>query len=193
MRFMLGRLKKPSYKVSTIIAAIGMASLVSPFVHATTMVVAWNPIWYGPTNMIAVAAGAYHNLELRADGTVIGSDSNYGQPNAVPSGLSNVIAIAAGKAHSLALKADGTVTGWGWNSDGQATVPSNLSNVVAIAGGGYHSLALKADGTVVGWGRNAGYVAYAGQATPPTNLVDVVAISAGEYYARRCLVDMELA
>ena len=71
------------------------------------------------TDAVAIAAGAYHNLAIRANGTVVawGAD-DYGQTN-VPAGLSGVIGIAAGTWHSVALRADGTVAVWGDNSFGQ--------------------------------------------------------------------------
>ena len=58
----------------------------------------------GLSNVVAIAAGYYHSLALKTDGTVVAWGYNgYGQTN-VPAGLSNVVAIAAGGYHSLALK-----------------------------------------------------------------------------------------
>ena len=132
----------------------------------------------GLGNVVAVAAGDYHSLVLRADGTVA-AWSNYYNGSVyilmtVPSGLSNVVAIAAGGAHSLALRADGTVVAWGNNGSGQTNVPSGLSNVVAVAGGYSHSLVLRADGSVAAWGDNG-----SGRTTVPSGLSNVVAIAAG--------------
>jgi uncharacterized delta-60 repeat protein len=91
---------------------------------------------------VAIAAGYYHSLALRADGTVVAwGDNYYGQTN-VPAGLTNAVAIAAGYYHSLALRADGTVVAWGKNGSGQTTVPAGLTSAVAIAAGDYHTLAL---------------------------------------------------
>ena len=66
----------------------------------------------GLSNVVAVAAGDFHGLALKADGTVVawGNDDS-GQCD-VPVGLSNVMAIAAGAGHSVALKNDGTVVCW---------------------------------------------------------------------------------
>jgi alpha-tubulin suppressor-like RCC1 family protein len=122
----------------------------------------WVPGWAGfgqatipsgLSNVMAIAAGAWHSLALQSNGTVVawGLDDR-GQCD-WPPGLSNVAAIAAGDYHSLALQADGTVVGWGDNTYGQTNIPFGLSNVVAIAAGADHSLALKGDGTVVAWGR----------------------------------------
>ena len=140
---------------------------------------------------VAIAAGAFHSLALKADDTVIGWGDNRDNQTNSPVSATNVVAIAAGYYYSLALKADGSVVGWGDNEYGQTNTPASATNVVAIAAGSYHSLALKADGTVVGWGYNqsgqatgvpnnispytsTGFVAVAGQ-----TLTNVVAIAAG--------------
>ncbi len=144
---------------------------------------------------VAVAAGAYHSLALRADGRVVawgagsantGSSPHYGQAM-VPAGLSNVTAISAGGYSSLALKRDGTVAAWGAGTIntgvspnfGQAAPPAGLANVAAIAAGSYHALALQADGRVIAWGANP-----YGQSDVPAGLSNVVAIAAG---ADHCL------
>ena len=53
-----------------------------------------------------LAAGAYHNLALKSDGTVVGWGYNGEGQVSVPDGLSNVVSVAAGFYHSLALKAE---------------------------------------------------------------------------------------
>jgi alpha-tubulin suppressor-like RCC1 family protein len=107
---------------------------------------------YGETNVpaglndvMAIAAGGYHGLALRADRTVAAWGINLIGITNVPTDLTNVIAIAAGTAHSLALKSDGRVVAWGDNGYGQTNVPAGLSNVIAIAAGGSQNLALTAD------------------------------------------------
>ncbi len=125
-------------------------------------------------DVIAIAAGAWHNLALRADGTVVAwGDNPAFQTNALPA-LAGVLAIAAGGYHNLAINHDGTVTAWGANDSGQSDVPAGLDSVIAISAGTWHSLALRRDGTVVAWGDNAW-----GQATVPSTLSNVVAIAAG--------------
>ena len=128
----------------------------------------------GLTNLVAIAAGAYHNLVLRADGTVLGWGYDEQGECEAPATLHDAIAIAAGGYHSLAIKANSTVVAWGANDSGQATVPANLAGVIGIAAGTWHSLALRSDGTVIGWGDNS-----LGQISIPASLSNVVAIAAG--------------
>ena len=123
------------------------------------------------SGLTSIAAGLYHSLALKSDGTIVGWGANYSGQASPPSG-SDFLAIAAGGEHSLALSSDGTIVGWGYNSHGQARPPSG-SDFVAIAVGRYHSLALKSDGTIVGWGYNSD-----GQARPPLGS-DFVTIAAG--------------
>jgi hypothetical protein len=128
----------------------------------------------GTSGAVAIAAGAWHSLILRLDGSISAMGENYdGQCN-VPTNLANVIGIAAGGYHSLALTFDGTVAGWGANDLLQATPPPGLSNVTALAAGTWHSLALRTDGTVIAWGDDSD-----GQLDIPAGLSNVVAIAAG--------------
>jgi hypothetical protein len=90
----------------------------------------------------AVAAGGYHTLALKADGTVVAWGYNDNGQTDVPVGLTDVTAVAGGQDFSLALKADGSVVGWGHDNVGQLSVPAGLSHVFAIAVGGGTSYAL---------------------------------------------------
>ncbi|MGA4577444.1 M6 family metalloprotease domain-containing protein [Limisphaera sp. VF-2] len=128
----------------------------------------------GATEVVAVAAGLWHSVALRADGRVVAWGYNHHGQCEVPSGITNAVAVAAGGYHSLAVLADGTVVGWGANGSGQASPPSGLRGVVAVAAGHWHSLALTEEGRVVAWGDGSG-----GQLHIPTGLRDVVAIAAG--------------
>jgi alpha-tubulin suppressor-like RCC1 family protein len=132
------------------------------------------------TLLMTIAAGMYHSVALKNDGTVVAwgasSYGAYGQ-EIVPAGLTGVTAIAAGNYHTVALKNNGRVVAWGRGYEGQTEVPAGLSGVVAIAAGDYHTVALRNNGTVVIWGTggNGGY----GQATVPAGLTGVIAIAAG--------------
>ena len=126
------------------------------------------------TNLIAVAAGGWHNLGLAADGTVNAwGDDSSGQ-RGVPAGLADALAIAAGGYHSLALRANGSVVAWGANDYGQTNVPTDLAGVIGIAAGTWHSVAVRADGTVALWGDNS-----LGQTNHPVGLTNVTAVAAG--------------
>lgn len=139
---------------TTAFAADGssMPSAVTP-----GTVVAWGSSYAGLTNVpaalddaIAIAAGEYHSMALKSDGSVVVWGFSSNQP---PAGLGNVVAIAAGNEYSLALKSDGSVVAWGSNANNSLTrVPAGLNNVVALDAGWYNAAALKSDGTVVTWG-----------------------------------------
>ncbi len=132
------------------------------------------------TNAVAVAAGNYHVLALKADGRVVTWANHYYATLAtnVPSNVTNVVAIAAGRNSSMALRANGSVVVWGDNSFGITNVPASVSNVMAIATGGNHCLVLRSNGTVFGWGNNI-----AGQTNIPIGLSNVVGIAAGSYHS----------
>jgi hypothetical protein len=96
------------------------------------------------TGFVAVAAGGYHSLGLKADGLIVAwGDNDQGQSN-VPSPNTGFVAVAAGEEHSLGLKADGSIVAWG----SIGSVPSPNTGFVAVAAGGSHSLGIKADGSV---------------------------------------------
>jgi hypothetical protein len=126
------------------------------------------------TNLLAVAAGAWHTLGLGKDGTVLAWGNNSAGQCAVPAALTDAVAIAAGGYHNLAIRANGAVVAWGADDYGQAAVPAGLADVIGIAAGTWHSLALRADGSVVAWGDNS-----FGQTHLPAGLSGVVAVAAG--------------
>jgi PKD repeat protein len=132
----------------------------------------------GLTNLIAIAAGGFHNLALSANGSVTAWGYDGAGETDVPAGLTNAVAIAAGDYHSLALKADGSIVAWGWNEFGQCNVPADLTNAVSIAAGADHNLAIATDGTVTAWGDNE----YGG-INVPSNLTKVVAVAAGGFHS----------
>src|SRR5437870_4950194 len=84
-------------------------------------VVAWGENSHGQTdvptdvtNVVAIAAGGFHNLALRNDGTVVGWGDK------VPPSFSGITAVAAFGYHDLGLKLDGTLVAWDSTTKGRA-------------------------------------------------------------------------
>jgi alpha-tubulin suppressor-like RCC1 family protein len=141
-----------------------------------------------PANLVgvtAIAAGGYHSLALRSNGSVVAWGYNFYQETNVPATLTNGTAVVAGLFHSLALRSNGTVAAWGSGSYGQTTVPAAATNLTAIAAGWYHCLALRSNGTVVAWGAGTSQASLpnSGQSMVPANLTNVTAIAAGGYHS----------
>ncbi len=121
-----------------------------------------------------LAAGNWHNLALRHDGTVFAWGMNdFGQCD-VPPGLADVVAVACGGDFSLALRKDGTLVAWGDNTDGQCIVPVGMGVIVSMAAGNSHALAVNSEGRVFAWGSNS-----SGQIQLPEGLTNVVAVACG--------------
>src|SRR3989442_9330705 len=95
------------------------------------------------TGVIAVGAGVYHRLAVKAEGTGVAWGDNACGEDTVPTNLAGAIAIAAGPGHSLALKLDGTVAAWGDTYSGASRVPADLTGVIAIAAGGVFRFGLQ--------------------------------------------------
>lgn len=105
--------------------------------------------------VVAIAAGAFHNLVLCSDGTLVAwGQNNAGQvgdnsttqrpaPVAVttagtPLAGRTPAVVVAGGSHNLVLCSDGTLVAWGQNADGQlgdsSTTPRTLPVAVTTAG-----------------------------------------------------------
>jgi uncharacterized repeat protein (TIGR01451 family) len=135
------------------------------------------------TDIVAIAAGDFHSLALKSDGTLwawganldgqLGDGANTNQVTPVQvvdpadgSGfLTGVAATAGGDKFTIARKTNGEVWTWGNNNWGQlgdgTTVGSNtpkamasLSGIVYVDAGNGHSLAVDQDGKVWAWGGN---------------------------------------
>jgi len=179
------RFVNAKYHGGPILACFASTLILLAHLSATAgppRVFGWGDNFYGQTNppsvltnVAAVAAGYYHGMALRSNGTVVvWGDNSFGQTNN-QSTLTNIVAIDGGEYHCLALRSNGTVYGWGQNTFGQASPPAGLTSVMAVSAGRSHSMALRSNGTVVAWGNN-----FDTQTNVPPAATNVVAISAGD-------------
>ena len=119
----------------------------------------------------SIAAGGYHTVGLKEDGTVLAVGNNdSGQCNVEH--WKDIVSISAGNCHTIGLKNDGKVVACGNNYYGQCNI-IKWENIVAISAGKDHTVGLKEDGTVVAVGNNV-----FGQCDV-SKWRDIVAISAG--------------
>lgn len=162
----------------------------------------------GAQSFSKVAAGYYHNLLIRDNGSlwVVGANA-YGQlgdgtfnntnrPEQIVA--SNVISIAGGNSHSLFLKNDGSlwamgVNGYGQLGDGTFNITNRpekivATNVTAVVAGDSHSLFLKSDGSL--WAMGANSYGQLGDGTfnntnRPEQIVssNIIAIAAGSNHS----------
>ncbi len=128
----------------------------------------------GPTGFRMVAAGDYHTLAIKMDGSLWGWGKNqYGQVGnrttidaqaPVRVGVDADWAfVAGGASHSIGIRSNGTLWAWGMNSSGQlgdgttsqSLVPIQVgtnTNWTTAAAGGSHSAGVQADGSLWTWG-----------------------------------------
>lgn len=163
------------------LVALGLCiSAIPAFAQLPGLYAAWGVTNSVTTNSVSavgaivdIAAGGFHAMALRADGTVtVWGDGSSGQTN-VPPGLTNIMAISAGTRHNLVLRSNLTVVAWGLNTSSQTNVPATLNGVMAVAAGADHSVALRTNGTLVTWGISPGLTNF------PASATNIAAIVAG--------------
>jgi hypothetical protein len=144
-------------------------------------IVGWGDSSHGKTeppegdDFTAIAAGLYHSLALKSDGSIVGWGGNFSGEATPPTGNDFIAIVSSKGSHGLALESGDTIVTWGNSSYGLAMPPAG-NDFTAVAAGAVHSLALKSDGSIVGWGFNGN-----GRATPPVGN-DFTAIAAGFYH-----------
>ncbi len=95
----------------------------------------------------STAAGGYHAVALRADGSIASwGNDHYGQVSNAPAGT-GFTEIAMGEFCSIALRADGSLAGWGLGNDVQISGIPDGTGFAKVALGGSHALALRVDNT----------------------------------------------
>ena len=100
----------------------------------------------------SIAAGGYHTVGVKSDGTVVAvGDNASGQCDV--SGWTNIDQVAAGHDHTVGLKSNHIVVAVGLNTSEQCDV-GTWTNIIRIAAGGSHTVGVKSDGTVVAVGNN---------------------------------------
>ena len=105
------------------------------------------------TGFVAVAAGGYHSLGLKADGSIgLGGITVDGQRN-VPSSQYGLCGDCGRSDYSLGLKADGSIVGWGIIFTANVRCHYPNTGFMAVSAGDQFSVGLKADGSIVAWGR----------------------------------------
>ncbi len=120
-----------------------------------------------------IAAGEYHTVGLKVDGTVVAAGrNNFGQCDV--SKWENIIAVAAGAGHTIGLKSDGTVVATRYKNE-----VSEWKDIISVAAGD-HPIGLKADGTVVGWLSESHLFGKYGLFAN-MNDVSILSIAAGKY------------
>ncbi|NBX26493.1 MAG: hypothetical protein EBQ99_10695, partial [Planctomycetes bacterium] len=126
------------------------------------------------TEVRDVAAGFYHTVALRHDGTVVTWGEDAGQ-RSLPAGLVGVRAIGAGMWATYVLRNDGTVTGAACDGfEPLVTAPSRSNLFTAVASGWDHALAIRTDRSLVAWGDNGNF-----QCSIPTNVTNVLQAAGG--------------
>ncbi len=150
--------------------------------------------------IIKIAAGMYHSVVLKNDGTVYtfgynsngelgyASSGNYvSSPQKVPT-LDNVSKIVCGYSPTVALKNDGSLWMFGSNSITTPSQLANISNISTIDVGGYEIYALTSAGILFGQGENFygqfgnGSTTSANALTQLTNFSDITVVSGGQSY-----------
>jgi hypothetical protein len=105
---------------------------------------------------VELAAGDFHTVARRSDGSVVAwGDNRYGQCNvpALPPGLSYV-EVATVSFHTVARRSDGSAVAWGHNFYGQCNVPALAPGLTfaQLAAGRFRTMAIVQSGAYTTFG-----------------------------------------
>jgi len=128
------------------------------------------------SGLVAVSAGTYHTVGLRADGTAVAVGRNdVGECDV--SSWRDLVAVSAAYYFTVGLRSDGTVVAVG-RGCGDEWDFSSMKDVIAISTGDYHTVGLRSDGTAVSVGGTGDYH-LDDSVCDVSSWRDLVAISAG--------------
>lgn len=153
------RFKSFAIKRGALLALCALTLAAAPRAQAQSALAAWGSDEYSQTSATpttgtytAVAAGLYHTVALRTNGSLIawGWDGDYGQVSNTPI-TGTYTAIAAGGSHTVALRTNGSLVAWGYDGEGQVS-NTPTGTYTAVAAGSYHTVARRTDGSLVAWG-----------------------------------------
>jgi len=101
-----------------------------------------------------VAAGGYHTVGVKSDGTVVAvGKNNTGSGQWNVSGWENITQVTASWYHTVGLESDGTVVAVGDNYYDQCAI-GGWTDTTQVSAGYRHTVGVKSDGTVVTVGDN---------------------------------------
>jgi hypothetical protein len=99
-----------------------------------------------------LAAGGFHTVGIRPDGTVIAAGNNdEGQCNV--GSWTDIGMVAAGLWHTVGVRDDNSVVAAGRNTEGQCNV-GTWTDIGMVAAGDWHTVGLRNDGSVEATGKN---------------------------------------
>jgi hypothetical protein len=99
-----------------------------------------------------LAAGGYHTVGIKPDGTVVATGNNdEGQCNV--DSWTDIYMVAAGLYHTVGVREDGTVVATGRSTEGQCNV-GTWTDIYMVAAGDWHTVGLRENGYVVATGKS---------------------------------------